>query len=157
MVKVLFVCTGNICRSPTAEGVFRMMVEREGLSASIEVASAGTGSWHVGEAPDPRSQEAARNRGIELGAIRARQVIDEDFHRFDYILAMDGSNLSRLERMRPAGAPGKLSMFLDFVPGFERHDIPDPYYSGRQGFELVLNLVEEGALGLLEHLRNNGI
>ena len=133
------------------------MIEREGLASSIEVASAGTGSWHVGEAPDPRSQEAARQRGIEIGEIRARQVTEEDFHAFDYILAMDTSNLSRLKRMRPAGAPGKLAMFLDFVPGFERHDVPDPYYSGRQGFELVLNLVEQGALGLLEHLRNNGI
>ena len=133
------------------------MIEREGLASSIEVASAGTGSWHVGEAPDPRSQEAARKRGIEIGEIRARQVADEDFHDFDYILAMDGSNLSRLKLMRPAGAPSKLSLFLDFVPGFERQDVPDPYYSGRQGFELVLNLVEQGALGLLDHLRNNGI
>ena len=133
------------------------MIEREGLASSIEVASAGTGSWHVGEAPDPRSQEAARKRGIEIGEIRARQVTDDDFHAFDYILAMDGSNLSRLKLMRPAGAPGKLSLFLDFVPGFERQDVPDPYYSGRQGFELVLNLVEQGALGLLDHLRNNGI
>jgi protein-tyrosine phosphatase len=156
LVKVLFVCTGNICRSPTAEGVFRAMVERDGLAALIEAASAGTGSWHVGEAPDPRSQEAALRRGIDLSAIRARQVSADDFHAFQYILAMDGSNLSRLQRMCPRGAKGKLSMFLDFVPGFERHDVPDPYYSGRQGFELVLNLVEQGAQGLLNHLRGQG-
>ncbi len=153
MVKVLFVCTGNICRSPTAEGVFRALIDQEGLSDRILIDSAGTGSWHVGESPDPRSQEAAKRRGIDLSPIRARQVARSDFAAFDYVLAMDSGNYRQLESICPFEAENKLSMFLDFAPSAERTDVPDPYYGGANGFDHVLDLIEEGSRGLLADIR----
>jgi protein-tyrosine phosphatase len=154
-ISVLFVCTGNICRSPTAEGVFRHCVEKAGLTARIVSDSAGTHDYHVGEPPDPRAQAAARRRGYELGELRARRVRREDFELFDYVLAMDEANLSQLERLCPRKHTHKLKLFLEFGDGSPR-EVPDPYYGGPEGFERVLDLVERAAQRLLRHLdRNN--
>jgi protein-tyrosine phosphatase len=153
--SVLFVCTGNICRSPTAEGVFKHCVEKAGLAARITSDSAGTHDYHVGEPPDPRTQAAARRRGYELGELRARRVRRDDFERFDYVLAMDEANLRQLERICPQQHAHKLKLFLEFGDGVPR-EVPDPYYGDPDGFERVLDLVERAAQGLLRHLdRNN--
>jgi protein-tyrosine phosphatase len=152
MTRVLFVCTGNICRSPTAEGVFRAAVAEAGLAAAITADSAGTTSWHAGEAPDPRTIAAAAARDIDISALRARCIEVGDFHDFDMMLAMDRSHLGIIESMAPARAPAKTSLFLDFAPDAARSEVPDPYYGGEDGFEHVLDLVEIGARGLLEHI-----
>lgn len=153
--SVLFVCTGNICRSPTAEGVFKHCVEKAGLAARITSDSAGTHDYHVGEPPDPRTQTAARRRGYELGELRAQRVRRDDFERFDYVLAMDEANLRQLERICPQQHAHKLKLFLEFGDGAPR-EVPDPYYGDPDGFERVLDLVERAAQGLLRHLdRNN--
>lgn len=152
-VNVLFVCLGNICRSPTAEGVFRRLVESEGLAESVGVASAGTGDYHVGEKPDARARAAASRRGIDLSPIRARQATREDFERFDYVLAMDRRNFDALRRLCPPGREDRLALFLDFAPEIGLADVPDPYYGGRDGFEHVLDLVEAAARGLLDDIR----
>lgn len=153
MVNVLFVCLGNICRSPAAEGVFRALVEREGLADRIACDSAGTGSWHIGKAPDARMRAAAKRRGYDLDSLRGRQVTVGDFERFDYVLAMDGENLANLTVICPPGREGRLGRLLDFAPGVGRRDVPDPYYGGADGFERVLDLVEAGAAGLLADIR----
>jgi protein-tyrosine phosphatase len=153
VIQVLFVCTGNICRSPTAEGVFRALVEREGLSDAISVDSAGTQGYHVGEPPDVRSCAAAKRRGIVLETQRARQVSRSDFERFDLILAMDHSHHDQLSRLCPPGREDRLAMFLSFAPDLGFLDVPDPYYGAGDGFERVLNMVEAGSAGLLEHIR----
>jgi len=153
LVKVLFVCLGNICRSPTAEGVFRAVLEREGLAGRVEVSSAGTGNWHVGEPPDGRAVRAARRRGVDLSAIRARQAGAGDFGRFDYIVAMDGDNRAMLARLCPKGAEHRLHLCLDFAPGLEGGDVPDPFYGGGDGFEAVLDMIERAAEGLLADIR----
>jgi protein-tyrosine phosphatase len=150
-VSVLFVCMGNICRSPTAEGVFRHIVEQEGLAESIEVDSAGTHAFHVNEPPDRRAQEAAERRGISMSNIRARRVEPGDFERFDYIIAMDRGNLSILIDQADAEHHSKIRLFLDYTRGNE-DEVPDPYYGGAAGFERVLDLVEEASRGLLETL-----
>ncbi len=153
-VRVLFVCTGNICRSPSAEGFFRALVEREGLSGVIETDSAGTGAWHVGEPPDRRSQAAARRRGVELAELRARKVELADFRRFDLIIAMDQGHLTALQRMVPAEQPpGVVTLFLSYLDNPPMLDVPDPYYGGETGFEYVLDLIENGCAGLLNYLR----
>ncbi len=157
MVNVLFVCSGNICRSPTAEGVFRALVERHGLAASIGVDSAATGSWHVGEAPDPRAREAARRRGFDLDRQRARQAEPEDFRRFDYIIAMDRRNRDRLARICPPGEEGRIRLFLEFAPETGLSEVPDPYYGGGGGFERVLDLVEAASRGLLARIREHDL
>lgn len=154
-VRVLFVCLGNICRSPTAEVIVRDRLARSGLTESVAVDSAGTGSWHVGKSPDPRAQEAASGRGYSMEGLRARQVHPDDFHRFDYVLAMDSDNLADLELLRDdEGGAAELALFLDFDPGGRNRDVPDPYYGGDQGFAHVLDLVESAADGLIEHLRD---
>lgn len=153
--RVLFVCLGNICRSPTGEGVFRALVRERGLGERVFVDSAGTGSWHVGEPADRRMRQAAGDRGYELTS-RARQVTPEDFHDFDLIVAMDRSNREHLEEMRPAGAGAELRLFSDFLPPGSPHDVPDPYYGGEQGFERVLDLIEDGSQPLLDHLLGDG-
>lgn len=155
MVKVLFVCMGNICRSPTAEAVFRHLVEREGLTEHIHIDSAGTHDYHVGDAPDARTQRAAQQRGYDMSMLRGRQVEAEDFNRFDYVLAMDNMNLVMLERLRPDDAQSHLGLLLDYAERHKEHEVPDPYYGGAGGFEHVLDLVEDGAAGLLKHLRQN--
>lgn len=147
-VNVLFVCLGNICRSPTAHGVFQHLVERHDLSDAIHIDSAGTGDWHIGRAPDKRSSAAALQRGYDLSVLRARQVSAQDFDRFDYILAMDAQNLSDLQKMRPTHFRGELDLFLSYGAGHLR-EVPDPYYGGDDGFQQVLDLVEEAAQGLL--------
>ncbi|MGB5255971.1 MAG: low molecular weight protein-tyrosine-phosphatase [Woeseiaceae bacterium] len=150
-VSVLFVCMGNICRSPTAEGVFRHYVEEAGLGEHIHIDSAGTHAYHVGDPPDRRAKAAAERRGIQLGDLRARRVSDEDFERFDYVIAMDMDNLERLKDRSPPAHHGKVRLFLEFSSLRER-EVPDPYYGGAAGFERVLDLVEDASRGLLETL-----
>ena len=154
-VKVLFVCLGNICRSPTAEGVFTKLVRDEGLAERVEIDSAGTAAWHVGKSPDERAQEAARNRGVELGHLRGRQVTRGDFDYFDYVLAMDGENFANLAALAPDAQRHKLHKFLEFAPARSEQDVPDPYYGGASGFDHVLDLVEDASRGLLEDIRAN--
>lgn len=153
MIKVLFVCTGNICRSPTAEGVFRALVAAEGLADRIQTDSAGTHGYHVGEPPDRRSAAAARKRGIELSDLRARKVRLSDFSEFDLVLAMDRGHAETLRRHCPPEQAGRVRLFLDFAPGLGIQDVPDPYYGEGDGFEQVLDMVEAGARGVLEHIR----
>jgi len=151
--KVLFVCLGNICRSPTAEGVFRQLVKEAGVADAIEVDSAGTGDYHIGERPDPRACWAASRRGYDLTRLRARQVGRQDFYEFDYVLAMDEQNMRALKQLAPPEQAHKLMMFTDFCSSGEC-TIPDPYAGGPQGFEEVLDLVEDSAQGLLRRLRS---
>ena len=148
---VLFVCMGNICRSPTAEGVFRHHVESAGLAGTVEIDSAGTHAYHVGEPPDRRARAAAERRGMSLEGIRARRVSATDFERFDYIIAMDEDNLYRLRQEAPDEHKAELRLFLEFSAGDET-EVPDPYYGGTAGFERVLDLVDDASRGLLEAL-----
>ncbi len=149
--RVLFVCMGNICRSPTAEGVFRHFAEQAGLSGQLDIDSAGTHAYHSGEPPDHRARAAAERRGMSLEGIFARRVTADDFERFDYVIAMDEDNLERLRAEAPAHHHDKLRLFLEFGASGER-EVPDPYYGGAAGFERVLDLVEEASRGLLETL-----
>lgn len=155
MIRVLFVCLGNICRSPTAQGVFERKLAEAGWQDLIEVDSAGTHAYHAGEPPDERAQMEAARRGVDLSTQRARAIAEKDFAEFDYILAMDSSNLSILESRCPRDYRERVSLFLDFTPHLGETDVPDPYYGGQHGFSRVLDLVETGAEGLLEHLREN--
>ncbi|WP_207061098.1 low molecular weight protein-tyrosine-phosphatase [Motiliproteus sp. SC1-56] len=148
-LSVLFVCLGNICRSPTAHGVFLRLIEEAGLEGRVAVDSAGTAAYHIGKAPDPRTREAAVRRGYDLSALRARQVEPEDFQRFDYILAMDNSNLADLRDLAPAGGRARVQLFLEFAGSGAPSEVPDPYYGGADGFDQVLDLVEGAARGLL--------
>ncbi|SMF24857.1 low molecular weight protein-tyrosine-phosphatase [Pseudogulbenkiania subflava] len=149
--SILFVCHGNICRSPTAEGVMRAKLERLGLASSIEVDSAGTHGYHVGEAPDQRSQQAARRRGYDLSAQRARQVIRADFERFDLVLAADQRNLAALRQLCPPGMQHKLALML--APLGPNQEVPDPYYGGVSGFDRVLDLLEAACDAWLARLQ----
>ena len=152
-MKILFVCLGNICRSPTAEVVFREIVAREAPELGVEADSAGTAGYHIGEPPDPRTRDAALRRGYDLSSLRARIVEANDFERFDLILAMDSENLSVLRRRAPRDATRRVRLFLEFAPELGVADVPDPYYGGPNGFEEVLDLVEAAARGLLQHVR----
>ncbi len=157
MTHVLFVCLGNICRSPTAEGVMRRLVAEVGLEDQIVLDSAGTGAWHVGEPPDPRAREAANRRGIALEGV-ARQVTEHDFERCDLILAMDASNQHALRPLAPGeGGRAKVRLLREFDPasaGTQELDVPDPYYDSERGFEIVLDQVQAACAGLLEQLRS---
>jgi protein-tyrosine phosphatase len=144
--SILFVCTGNICRSPTAEGVMRHLAQEVGVEIHVE--SAGIGDWHVGQPPDERAQHHARGRGYDLSAQRARQVRKRDFAQFDLIVAMDSGHLEILQEHCPAEHQGKLRMLV------EGRDVPDPYYGGAEGFERVLDMVEAGCLGLLHEIKS---
>ena len=149
--RVLFDCLGNICRSPTGEGVMRALLAEHGLDGRIEVDSAGTSAYHLGEPADARMQQAAGRRGYELTS-RARQATQDDFHRFDLIVAMDRTNRDDLEALAPDGARAELRLFSDFLPAGSPADVPDPYYGGPHGFDRVLDLVEEGTENILDHL-----
>jgi len=151
--RVLFVCMGNICRSPSVEGVFRGIVSRELPDFRIEIDSAGTHAYHVGEPPDPRAQRAAQRRGIDLSGLRARRVTADDFERFDLVVAMDPLNIAALEELCPPARRERIRLLLDFAPEAGRSDVPDPYYGGSNGFEYVLDLAEQASRGLLIHLR----
>ena len=152
MARILFVCLGNICRSPTAEGVLRAIAAKEFPGLALEVDSAGTADFHVGEPPDRRTVAAARRRGYDLAGLRARQVQPADFSRFDYVLAMDRANLEGLENLRPKDASAHVSLFLEFSPDASTREVPDPYYGGVEEFERVLDLCESAARGLLNRL-----
>ena len=152
--SVLFVCMGNICRSPTAEGVVRKLLSERAPELDVELDSAGTHSYHVGHPPDRRALAAAQSRGVDLSGIRARRVEEPDFTRFDLILAMDRDNLEALEAIRPAMATARIALFLEYAPGAGYAEVPDPYYGGSNGFEQVLDLVEAAAEGLIEALRS---
>ncbi|MCL7945776.1 low molecular weight protein-tyrosine-phosphatase [Marinobacter sp. ATCH36] len=151
-VKVLFVCLGNICRSPSAEGVFRKVIEQAGFDDRIAIDSCGTGDWHVGKAPDSRAVAAARKRGIDISHLRARQFRGEDLDQFDYVLVMDRQNLADVRDIWRQNGGTEPALFLKF--GSSGHDeVPDPYYGGDQGFEHVLDLINEASEGLLRHIR----
>ncbi|MTW23103.1 low molecular weight protein-tyrosine-phosphatase [Allochromatium palmeri] len=153
-VRILFVCMGNICRSPTAHGVFRRLVIDEGLSHRIEIDSAGTHAYHIGEPPDRRARDTARMRGIDIGDLRARLAEPDDFVRFDYVLAMDRDNYEHLVQICPAGLEDRLRLFMEFAPELGIREVPDPYYGGQRGFERVLDMVESAARGLLLDIKN---
>jgi protein-tyrosine phosphatase len=152
-VRVLFVCMGNICRSPTAEGVFRDKVRKSGMGGQIEIDSAGTHGYHVGNPPDPRARKAAMGRGYDISMLRGRQVTQIDFTKFDYVLAMDRDNLANLLKICPEDQRHKVRLFLSFSRRFPNLNVPDPYYGGANGFEQVLEMVEDAADGLLEDIR----
>jgi len=153
-VRVLFVCMGNICRSPVAEGVFRHMLEGVGLSEKIHVDSAGTHSYHIGAPPDTRSQATALHRGVDLRQLRARRVTEADFANFDYLLAMDRDNFEHLlELCQDSALRNRVRLFMDFAPHLPEREVPDPYYGGPSGFDRVMDLIEEAAQGLLLHIR----
>ena len=151
-VAILVVCTGNICRSPTGEGVLRHLAGKRGLADRVTVRSAGTHDYHVGESPDARSMKHASRRGYDLSAQRAMQVAREHFHEYDYILAMDRGHLRQLKAIAPQGAKARLGMFLDASARWKGEDVPDPYYGGVEGFEQVLDMVEEAAERWLDRM-----
>ena len=151
-IRVLFVCMGNICRSPTAEGVFTHLVKARNLAHRIEIDSAGTGAWHAGEAPDQRAQAMAKRRGIDISQQRARAVNAKDFNYFDYICAMDLDNLRHLTHACPMDLRDRLHLFCDFATEYKGQDVPDPYYGGKKGFERVFTMVERAAEALLDEI-----
>jgi protein-tyrosine phosphatase len=153
-VSVLIVCTGNICRSPTAEGVLRHKLAEQGLGDRIRVESAGLGDWHVGDPPDPRAIDRASRRGYDLSPLRARQFTVRDHHDFDLILAMDRGHMTAMERNRPANAPARLHLFLDFAPtAVASQEVPDPYYGDLADYDHALDLIEPGVDGLIAALK----
>jgi protein-tyrosine phosphatase len=152
-MRVLFVCMGNICRSPTAEGVFREFVHRHAPELEIEIDSAGTHDYHVGEPPDPRALRAASRRGLDISGLRARQVDETDFEHCDLILAMDRLNYETLRDRSPPARRSRIRLLLEFADDAGRDEVPDPYYGGTQGFEEVLDLLEDAAAGLLAEVR----
>ncbi len=157
-VRVLFVCLGNICRSPTAEGVFRDLVRRQGLQDLIQTDSAGTGSWHIGSPPDPRAQLSAEKRGYDISDLRARQTRPQDFADFDYILAMDRQNARDLQKLGTGQtALGRLQLFLDFAPGDKGREVADPYYGGQEDYERAFELIDQAARGLLKHIQTSDL
>ncbi|OYX27612.1 MAG: phosphotyrosine protein phosphatase [Hydrogenophilales bacterium 32-62-9] len=152
MTKVLFVCMGNICRSPMAEGMFRKAIREAGLEQQVEADSAGTHAYHVGDAPDPRAQQAARQRGADISRLRGRRVADEDFDAFDYILVMDGDNHSRLLERAPVQHHRKIQRLLAFSRKYPNLDVVDPYYGGPQGFEENLDMIEDAVQGVIRDI-----
>jgi protein-tyrosine phosphatase len=155
-IKVLFVCMGNICRSPTAEGVFTKLVKSHNLAAHFAIDSAGTHAYHVGKEPDLRAQAAAVERGVDLSNLRARKVSDEDYEDFDFLLAMDDDNYAILIDACPEEYKTKIKYFLDYAPHLNARQVPDPYYGGAYGFERVLDMVEEASAGFLKTLQKTG-
>lgn len=155
MTRILFVCMGNICRSPTAEVVVRKIIFNNKLGSIIKVDSAGTHGYHVGEPPDPRTCEAALRRGYDLSGLRARKVVPEDIDRFDLLLAMDRDNLDILKRSTRPEHHAKLGLFMHYASRFQAEEVPDPYYGGEHGFELVLDMIEDAGQGLIKSLQEN--
>ncbi|WP_311063790.1 low molecular weight protein-tyrosine-phosphatase [Halomonas sp. DWK9] len=151
MTRVLFVCLGNICRSPTAEGVFQQALNHAGLSQRVSIDSCGVGDWHIGKAPDARAQAAALRRGVDISHLRARQLTASDFLEFDYVLGMDRDNLAAMQALKPADSQAKVGLFLAYA-GLPDTDVPDPYYGGDEGFEQVLDMIEQASAGLIEEL-----
>lgn len=155
IISILFVCMGNICRSPSAEGVVRELARREAPGMRLELDSAGTHSYHIGHPPDARSVDAARKRGIDLSALRARKLVEEDFTRFDLVLAMDRDNLAAMETLCRPELRDRLRLFMSYASDIGIDEVPDPYYGGPNGFEQVLDLVESAGRGLIETLRRS--
>ncbi len=155
-VKILFVCMGNICRSPSAEGVFNKLIKEKKLQKSFSIDSAGTHAYHIGDSPDLRSQRAAKEREVDLSKIRARKVIMGDFEDYDYLLAMDEDNHAIMMEACPEELQHKIKLFLEFAPHLDTNEVPDPYYGGAYGFEKVLDLIEEASTGFLGHLKKSG-
>ncbi|MDD5322886.1 MAG: low molecular weight phosphotyrosine protein phosphatase [Methylococcales bacterium] len=155
-IKVLFVCMGNICRSPTAEGVFAKLIREQNLEELFLLDSAGTHAYHVGEPPDLRAQQAALERDIELRHLRARKVVMGDFEDFDYLLAMDAENYTALMNACPGDYKDKISYFLDYAPQLDTREVPDPYFGGKYGFERVLDMIEAASVGFLNTLQKTG-
>ena len=151
--RILFVCMGNICRSPTAEGVFRKLLAEQAPELDVQIDSAGTHGYHAGAPPDPRACRAADRRGVDLRQLRARRVTAQDFAHFELVLAMDEQNLEFLLELCPPEHRERVRLFMEFAPHLERREVPDPYYGGCTGFEHVRDLVAEAAEGLLDHLR----
>jgi len=154
--RVLFVCMGNICRSPTAEGVFSVLIKEQKVDAQFAIDSAGTHAYHVGEAPDLRAQKAAKDRDVNLSQIRARKVIFADFEDFDYLLAMDDDNHQILMQACPDQLKHKVKYFLEYASHLDTREVPDPYYGGKYGFERVLDMVEDASVGFLNSLKQSG-
>lgn len=152
---VLFVCLGNICRSPTAHGVFETMVKEAGLAQQVTIDSCGTGSWHIGQPPDERTQKAALARGYDLSHLRARRLEEDDFKHFDYIIAMDTRNLADAMKMAPDNYAGNIQLFMDYAPEESAMEVPDPYYGNEDGFEHVLHLIETASTGLLNRIKKD--
>ena len=152
-ISVLFVCMGNICRSPTAEGAFRHLVQQQELDKQIKTDSAGTHAYHIGERPDRRAQQTALSRGLDISDLKARKVKPADFKKFHYVIAMDQGNYQLLAEIAPEGLEERLHLFLDFAPSLKETEVPDPYYGGVKGFEYVFDLVEQASLGLLNDIR----
>ena len=152
-IKVLFVCMGNICRSPTAHGVFQALVDKHDLGAAIQVESAGTHSYHVGNPPDARSQAAALQRGVDLSGLRARRFVSADFTEFNYLVGMDQANIADMRAIRPEVTSARLQLMLEYSQQFSQLEVPDPYF-GDDGFELVFDMIDDAALGLLRQIRN---
>ena len=153
MVRVLFVCLGNICRSPTAEGVFRKLVQEENLEHLFEIDSAGTHAYHIGEPPDERAQAACARRGVDISGLRGRKATAADIRKFDYILAMDRENYENLLEISTAGYENRVRLFMEFAPDRPEEEVPDPYFGGASGFDRVLDMIEEAARGLLAEIR----
>lgn len=152
--RLLFVCLGNICRSPAAEGVMRALVEAKGYADDVSIRSAGTAGWHAGKLPDQRMRTAAQNRGYDLSS-RARQVTENDLSEYDLVLVMDRQNLRDVRSFDPTSQfSSKIRLFCEFCTDHQESEVPDPYYGGEQGFELVLDLLEDGCLGVLAHIRS---
>jgi len=154
-ISVLFVCTGNICRSPTAEGVFRKLVLQAELKERILIESAGTISFHTGEAPDPRAQESAKKRGIDLSNLRARQINAQDFDTVDFLITLDRSHLEAMQEQAPEDCTAKIRLLMDYAAQSDIEDVPDPYYGGPGGFEEVLDMIEVAATGLLQEIHKD--
>lgn len=154
-IKVLFCCLGNICRSPTAEGVFRQLVADEDLAHVITTDSSGTQGYHIGREPDSRAQSASLSRGYDISDLRGRKFAAEDFANFDYLIAMDSDNYNDMKKIKPQNATGSLHLFLEFASQHDETEVPDPYYGGPTGFERVLDMVEDASAGLLAHIRKN--
>ncbi len=155
MVKVLFVCLGNICRSPTAEGVFRKLVREEKLEHLFEIDSAGTHAYHIGEPPDERAQAACARRGIDISRVSGRKAGAADIEKFDYVLAMDRENYEDLRDICPPGQEGRIRLFMEFAANRPEEEVPDPYFGGVSGFDRVLDMIEDAARGLLEDIRRS--